>query len=96
MPTTRKLKVCPAPRSTDHERIPAIHLKGQWLKEYGFTENTPIQVLCEHGKLTITLREPDPEPVPDYVSDIWNNISSLTKKQRKTLDKYLPNLPDQL
>ena len=29
-------------------------LKGQWLRDLGFEENTPIVVHCEGGKLTIT------------------------------------------
>lgn len=33
---------------------PAIILKGQWLKDLGFSENTSIIVECEDGKLIIT------------------------------------------
>ena len=37
-----------------HDTYPAeIRLKGKWLKELGFTVNTPITVVCEEGKLTI-------------------------------------------
>ncbi|MGI6737678.1 MAG: SymE family type I addiction module toxin [Anaerovoracaceae bacterium] len=36
-----------------------IRLKGKWLKELGFTVNTPITVVCEEGKLTITRKDSD-------------------------------------
>lgn len=37
-----------------YKSTPAIMLKGQWLRELGFEENTPITVHCEDGILTIT------------------------------------------
>lgn len=37
-----------------YKSTPAIMLKGQWLRDLGFEENTPIVVHCEGGKLTIT------------------------------------------
>ena len=37
-----------------YKSTPAIMLKGQWLRELGFEENTPIMVHCEDGILTIT------------------------------------------
>ena len=37
-----------------YKSTPAIMLKGQWLRELGFEENTPIVVHCEEGILTIT------------------------------------------
>ena len=35
---------------------PEIRLKGKWLKELGFTVNTPITVVCEERKIVITKR----------------------------------------
>lgn len=37
-----------------YKATPAIMLKGQWLREVGFDEGTPITVRCEGGRLTIT------------------------------------------
>ena len=37
-----------------YKSTPAIMLKGQWLRDLGFEENTPIVVHCEGGRLTIT------------------------------------------
>ena len=37
-----------------YKSTPTIMLKGQWLRDLGFDEGTPITVKCEGGKLTIT------------------------------------------
>ncbi len=37
-----------------YKSIPAIMLKGQWLKELGFEAGDYISVSCENGKLIIT------------------------------------------
>ena len=67
MADTRKLKVYEA-WGRNYRPVPEIILKGDWLKQYGFTEDTPIHVHCEDGKLTITPRDPD--PVPDKIGNI--------------------------
>ena len=54
-----------------YKSTPTIMLKGQWLRDCGFDEGTPIIVKCEGGRLTITradeivcdFREVDTEPV---------------------------------
>lgn len=42
-----------------YQDTPAIIMKGNWLKEYGFDSDTAINVECENGKLIITPREPE-------------------------------------
>lgn len=37
-----------------YKSTPTIMLKGQWLRDIGFDEDTPITVRCEGGRLTIT------------------------------------------
>lgn len=37
-----------------YTNTPAIVLKGQWLKEFGFDKGEKIVVHCEDGKLTIS------------------------------------------
>ena len=41
----------------NYKETPVIHLQGQWLKEIGFESGRYIQVVCEDGKLVITLDE---------------------------------------
>lgn len=38
----------------NYKPTPSIVLKGEWLKDAGFTAGCHIVVLCENGKLTIT------------------------------------------
>ncbi len=37
-----------------YKSTPTIMLKGQWLRDLGFEEGTPITVKCEGGRLEIT------------------------------------------
>lgn len=37
-----------------YKSTPTIMLKGLWLRELGFEENTPISVECSGGRLVIT------------------------------------------
>ena len=46
-----------------YKSTPTIMLKGLWLKEFGFSEGTQIQVQCEDGKLIITKAQ---ESVTNY------------------------------
>lgn len=40
----------------NYKPTPTITLKGQWLKELGFVLGEKMDVHCEGGKLTITLK----------------------------------------
>jgi len=51
----RELKVC-AQSGYHYKDVPQIQLKGAWLREFGFSENTPITVQCENGRLVIIPR----------------------------------------
>lgn len=39
--------------ATWYSRCPSLHLKGNWLEEAGFTTDTPVTVIVEHGQLVI-------------------------------------------
>lgn len=53
-----------------YKSMPAIMLKGQWLRELGFEENTPIVVQCEDGILTITRADTEADylDIPETVA----------------------------
>ncbi|WP_083963206.1 SymE family type I addiction module toxin [Buttiauxella ferragutiae] len=36
-----------------YRRHPSLHLKGDWLKEAGFSTDTPVIVAVERGQLVI-------------------------------------------
>lgn len=59
----RELKVC-AQSGYRYKDVPQIQLKGAWLREFGFTEGTPVTVACENGRLVITPRETAEESLP--------------------------------
>lgn len=40
-----------------YKETPTITLRGEWLRELGFAEGTPITVRCEDGRLTIMRAE---------------------------------------
>lgn len=66
----RELKVCAQSGYKWHD-VPQIQLKGKWLREFGFTEETPITVTCEDGRIVITPRpvEVAEEPAPMMVAE---------------------------
>lgn len=40
---------------TYYSRTPSLHMKGDWLKEAGFSTDTPVTVAAERGQLVIRL-----------------------------------------
>ncbi len=58
----RELKVC-AQSGYNYKDVPQIQLKGAWLREFGFSENTPISVQCENGRLVIVPRIVEAEEI---------------------------------
>lgn len=36
-----------------YSRCPALHLKGKWLEEAGFTTGQPVNIMIQHGQLII-------------------------------------------
>lgn len=56
MKTERKMKVYEQ-SVYRYKPMPAIMLKGLWLKEYGFDSGIPITVRCDGDRLIITKSE---------------------------------------
>ncbi len=54
---SRRLKVYGQSNGYNYKEVPTIILKGQWLKKYGFSAETPITVACEDGQLLIKILE---------------------------------------
>lgn len=59
----RNLKVCAA-TGYKYKYVPQIQLKGVWPRQYGFTEDTPVTVVCEDGRLIITPQEVPEKEIP--------------------------------
>ena len=54
--STRHLKVHET-SGYKYRPTPTIILKGQWLNDIGFNIDTPVKVVCEGGKIIITVNE---------------------------------------
>ena len=46
-------------RRSGHDRVPFLRVSGRWLEQCGFAIGTRYYVTVAHGKLTLTLAEPD-------------------------------------
>ncbi len=55
MKNQRQLKVHERRNSRWDESIPEILLKGKWLSHYGFVASEYVDVVCEDGRLIITM-----------------------------------------
>lgn len=61
--SVRNMKVC-GQSGYQYKATPAIMLKGQWLKDWGFEIDDPVVVMCEDGKLIITKAEEESGEMP--------------------------------
>lgn len=41
----------------NYKPVAQIRLQGRWLEELGFLPGTPVEIICENGKLTIIRTE---------------------------------------
>ena len=53
-------KVGHVSRYPSYERVPAIHLKGQWLAAAGFNIDDRVNVRVMSGCIVITAKQPEP------------------------------------
>lgn len=70
-----------------HQQSADNHAERQLIGGMRFSEDMPIEVICEKGKLTIIPHDPD--PIPEPVQKANDLIRSLTPNQRWILKKSL-------
>jgi len=51
-------------RRSGHDRVPFLRVSGRWLEECGFAIGARYFVTVSHGKLMLTLAEPDGSDEP--------------------------------
>jgi len=51
-------------RRSGHDRVPFLRVSGRWLEQCGFAIGTRYYVTVAHGKLMLTLAEPDGSDEP--------------------------------
>ncbi|HBM3289640.1 TPA: endoribonuclease SymE [Klebsiella michiganensis] len=72
-----------ASRFEDHQRIPAIIMKGQWLAAAGFATGTKIDIKVMEGCIVITAKQPEPELVESLRQ--LHKLSARKQKQVQAL-----------
>ena len=77
----RELKVCEV-SGYRYQAVPQIQLKGAWLRQYGFSEETPVTVKCSDGQIVITPREVEEDTKPEVpmVAEPKNRYGRAAKR----------------
>lgn len=84
--TTRAYTVSYIRDSRTFERVPAITLKGGWLKEAGFDTGTQLNVRVLPGCLILTAQEPVSPPEPEIMQTLRKVCKLSARKQRQITD----------
>ncbi|EAW1422028.1 endoribonuclease SymE [Salmonella enterica subsp. enterica serovar Roodepoort] len=80
----RKGTVSYASRFEDHQHIPAIIMKGQWLEAAGFAIGTKIDIKVMEGCIMLTVKPPEPELVESL-----RQVSKLSVRKQKQVQTFI-------
>ncbi|ENJ7360107.1 endoribonuclease SymE [Salmonella enterica] len=80
----RKGTVSYASRFEDHQHIPAIIMKGQWLEAAGFATGTKIDIKVMEGCIVLTVKPPEPELVESL-----RQVSKLSVRKQKQVQTFI-------
>ncbi|MBJ4843303.1 endoribonuclease SymE [Salmonella enterica subsp. enterica serovar Typhimurium] len=80
----RKGTVSYASRFEDHQRIPAIIMKGQWLEAAGFTTGSKMDIKVMEGCIVLTVKPPEPELVESL-----RQVSKLSVRKQKQVQTFI-------
>ncbi|ENF4444828.1 endoribonuclease SymE [Salmonella enterica subsp. enterica] len=80
----RAATVSYASRFEDHQRIPAIIMKGQWLEAAGFATGTKIDIKVMEGCIVLTVKPPEPELVESL-----RQVSKLSVRKQKQVQTFI-------
>ena len=83
----RKGTVSYASRFEDHQRIPAIIMKGQWLEAAGFTTGTPFDVRVMPGCIVLTAKLPEPEE-PALLQSL-RRVCKLSARKQQQVQEFI-------
>jgi len=89
---SRKLKIYEQSMGGgNYTQVPTIILKGQWLKEAGFTSGEYVEVVCDGDTITLT-KTAAPESASK--KSLEEKISGLSESQRKKISKTIDELKE--
>ncbi|EDD8383244.1 endoribonuclease SymE [Salmonella enterica subsp. enterica serovar Schwarzengrund] len=80
----RKGTVSYASRFENHQHIPAIIMKGQWLEAAGFAIGTKIDIKVMEGCIVLTVKPPEPELVESL-----RQVSKLSVRKQKQVQTFI-------
>lgn len=80
----RHLTVSYASRFEDHQHIPAIIMKGQWLEAAGFTTGSKMDIKVMEGCIVLTVKPPEPELVESL-----RQVSKLSVRKQKQVQTFI-------
>ncbi|OZU36753.1 endoribonuclease SymE [Salmonella enterica] len=80
----RKGTVSYASRFEDHQRIPAIIMKGQWLEAAGFATGSKMDIKVMEGCIVLTVKPPEPELVESL-----RQVSKLSVRKQKQVQTFI-------
>ncbi|EAA2688852.1 endoribonuclease SymE [Salmonella enterica subsp. enterica serovar Umbilo] len=80
----RKGTVSYASRFENHQHIPAIIMKGQWLEAAGFATGAKIDIKVMEGCIVLTVKPPEPELVESL-----RQVSKLSVRKQKQVQTFI-------
>lgn len=80
----RKGTVSYASRFEDHQRIPAIIMKGQWLEAAGFATGAKIDIKVMEGCIVLTVKPPEPELMHSL-----RQVNKLSARKQKQVQEFI-------
>nr|WP_287855550.1 endoribonuclease SymE [Klebsiella sp.] len=88
----RAATVSYASRFEDHQRIPAIIMKGQWLEAAGFATGTKIDIKVMDGCIVLTAKQPEPEE-PALLQSL-RRVSKLSARKQRQVQEFIAVIAD--
>jgi hypothetical protein len=89
---SRKLKIYKQSMGGgNYTQVPAIILKGQWLREAGFAAGEYLEVCCEGDRITLNKTSAPERAASKSLED---KISGLSESQRKKISKAIDALKE--
>lgn len=73
-----------ASRFDDHQHIPALTLKGQWLEAAGFTTGAKIDIKVMEGCIVLTVKPHEPELMHSL-----RQVNKLSARKQKQVQEFI-------
>ncbi|HBM9257756.1 TPA: endoribonuclease SymE [Citrobacter freundii] len=83
----RKGTVSYASRFENHQHIPAIIMKGQWLEAAGFATGTKIDIKVMEGCIVLTAKPPEPEE-PALLQSL-RRVCKLSARKQQQVQEFI-------